>query len=55
MCKEIGEVGRLITQDQCLLVQNSMFRAILNLPPLQFPLNLDYPPQNVKTKIHVQL
>ena len=53
MCKEIGEVGRLIAQDQCLLVQTSVFHAIENLLPLQFSLNLDHPSHNVKTKIHV--
>ena len=42
MCSEIGEVGSLMTQDQCLLVQAGVFNVVLNLPLLQLPSKLCY-------------
>ena len=39
---KLKEVGRLIAQDQHLLVQTGVFEVILNLPPVQLHSNLYY-------------
>ena len=54
MCNEIEQVVRLITQDQCFLVQTGVFKVILNLPPLQLPSNLLLPISEV-SKMRDQL